>query len=314
MKVLTLWLWEFGFAINKVLWENNPDKTFYAYELNKEIFKKVTKSREPPFFFKWHRLTRNIEVLENYDDIISEMDLLIIAIPAQFIATSTPWFMDKLKPWVTILNLAKWIDIQTNKPISAVLKERMPDVDYNYAILSWWMIASELVEWKKIWADLWIDDKKVWNEIKWLLENFHLKIKLQDNILNMELYGSLKNIMAIMVWYFEWKWYEKSTIWYHLVNFYEEMKDVILEYWWSSDLEFSYYSLWWDIIATCFGNSRNRYFGKLLWEGKKIDDVLNILKKENKHAEWYETLKAVYSKVWQKDWFETIKFLYRLIK
>jgi glycerol-3-phosphate dehydrogenase len=43
-------------------------------------------------------LTRNIEILENYDDIISEIDLLIIAIPAQFIATSTPRFMDKLKP------------------------------------------------------------------------------------------------------------------------------------------------------------------------------------------------------------------------
>ena len=140
-----------------------------------------------------------------------------------------------------------------------------------------------------------------------------LRKKIREDILNIELYWSLKNIMAIMVWYYEWKWNCKSTIWYYIVEFYSEMKEIIKLYWGSWNLDFSYYSLWWDIVATCFWNSRNKYFWKLLWEGKNIENILDILKKENKHAEWYETLKAVYWIIKDKEWFEISKKMYSLI-
>lgn len=314
MKILTLWLGAFGFAINKLLWENNPDMTFYTFELNKEVVSKLRENRKHPFFFEGYKLPENIEILESYDDIISDIDLLIIAIPAQFISMSIPWFKDKIKPGVTIMNLAKGIDIKTNKPISKVLKEWLDWKEFNYSVLSWWMIASEVVEWKSLWADLWIENHVIWNEIKSLLENDNMKIKLGHDILNIEMYWSLKNIMAIMVWYYEWQGLEKSTIWYHLVNFYDEMKDIINVYWGNPNIDFSYYSLGWDIVATCFGNSRNKYLWNLLWSGKNISEALDILKSENKHAEWYETLKAVYETIKDRPWFEITKFLFNLIK
>ncbi len=314
MKILTLWFWAFWFAINKMLWENNPEQILYVYELNKELIDFVQKSRQHLYFFPWHELPKNVIIIDDYNDIIKEIDLLIIAIPTQFISSSMNSIKDKLKTGVTILNLAKWIDIKYNKPISEMIDEILKWKEYNYSILSWWMIASEVVEWKMLWADLWIKNIVIWNKIKLLLQSNFLKIKIQTNIVNIELYGSLKNIMAIMVWYYEWKWLEKSSIGYYLVDFYDEMKEIIKLYWWSKDLDFSYYSLGWDIVATCFGNSRNRYFWQLLWSWKDIMEVLNILKSEKKHAEWYETLKAVYEKVKDKKWFYNIKFLYWLVE
>jgi glycerol-3-phosphate dehydrogenase (NAD(P)+) len=314
MKVLTLWLWAFGFAINKLIGDNNPDQIFYAFELNKEVVNNIRNNREHPFFFEWYKLPENIEIIDDYDDIIWEIDLLILAIPAQFVHLSIDWFKNKIKPGITILNLAKWIDIKFNTPISKVLEEWLKWKDFNYAVLSWWMIASEVVEWKELWADLWIADIEVWKEIKKLLENENFKIKIREDILNIELYWSLKNIMAIMVWYYEGQGLEKSTIWFKLVEFYDEMREIIALYGWNKNIDFSYYSLGWDIVATCFWNSRNRYFGQLLWKGNNINEALDILKKENKHAEGYETLKAVYEIVKDKEWFENIKFLYGLIK
>ena len=314
MKTLTLWLWAFGFAINKLLWENNPQNTFYAFELNKEIIKALNNNREHPFFFDWYKLPTNIEILDSLDDILGDIDLLIIAMPAQFISSSIDNIKDKLKPWITILNLAKWIDIKSNNPISKVLSNILAGIDYNYSVLSWWMIASEVVEWKQLGADLWIIDTSIWNKIKKLLENKNLKIQIREDILNIELYWSLKNIMAIIVWYYEWKWEWKSSIWFRLIEFYNEMKDIIKLYWWNENLDFSYYSLGWDIIATCFWNSRNKYFWNLLWSGMKINEVLEKLKAENKHAEWYETLKAVYSFVKDKEWFDNVKFIYGVVK
>lgn len=314
MKILTLWLGAFGFAINKVLGENNPEKTFYWFELNSQIVDSLKETRKHPFFFDGYKLPENIEIIKNYDDIISEVDLLIIAIPAQYIAWSIDWFKDKLKPGVTIMNLAKGIDIKTNSPISKVFAEKLLKFDYNYSVLSGWMIAAEVVEWKKLWADLWIENKNIWEKIKKLLESKNLKINVVPDILNVELYGSLKNIMAILVWYYEGKWEEKSTIWFYIVEFYNEMKELIKQYWGNSEINFSYYSLWWDIIATCFWWSRNRYFGQLLGSWKNIEEVLTQLKNENKHAEWYETLKAVYNIIENKEGFELTKWLYNLIK
>ena len=325
MKVLTLWLWAFGFAINKLIGDNNPDQTFYAFDLNKEVVTNIRNIREHPFFFEGYKLPKNIEVLDNYDDIIWDIDLLILAIPAQFISMSVSWFKDKIKPWITILNLAKWIDIKSNLPISKILENWLEWQEFNYAVLSWWMIAKELVEWKILWADLGIvgwkmhplspdKEREFKREVIYLLENDNFKIKLREDFLNIELYWSLKNIAAIMVWYYEWKWLEKSSIWYYIVEFYNEMIEIIKLYGWNKNLDFSYYSLGGDIVATCFWNSRNRYFGQLLWKGNSIGEVLEILKFENKHAEGYETLKTVYGMVKDREGFEIVKFLYGLVK
>lgn len=314
MKILTLWLWAFGFAINKLLWENNEQETFFVYEINKIITENIKETREHPFFFEWYKLSKNIKIIDNIEEIISDVDLLIIALPAQFISSTISWLKDKLKSWITILNLSKWIDLKTNKPVSKLLEEKIDWVKFNYCVLSWWMIAQELVEWKYLWADLWMSDFILWEKIKKLFENNNFKITLRKDILNIELYGSLKNIMAIMVWYYEWLWYWQSSIWAKIVEYYREIWEIIEIYWWNKNLDFSYYSLGWDIIATCFWNSRNKYLWKLLWTWKKIQEALEILKAENKHSEGYETIKAIHKIIKDKRWFEINKFLYKLVK
>lgn len=313
MKVLTLWLGAFGFAMNKTLWENNPNKTFYGYEINKEIYSSIVETRKHPYFFEWYSLPQNIEVIDDYDDIIWDIDLLIIAIPAQFIWSTINQISPKLKPGVCILNLAKGIDISSNQTIFELINSNMNDKKFECAVLSWWMVAQEVVEQKPLWADLWVTDMSVWQDIKKLFESENLKIKLSPNIKNIELYGSLKNIMAIITWYYEAKWYGKSSIGMCLVDYYDEIKQIISLYWWTDKLDFSYYSLGGDIVATCFGNSRNRYLWNLLWQGNSISESLEILKKENKHAEWYETIKAVYQKIKNEPGFEITKKFYELM-
>jgi len=48
----------------------------------------LKETRKHPFFFEGYKLPENIMVLDSYDDIIGDIDLLIIAIPAQFISMS----------------------------------------------------------------------------------------------------------------------------------------------------------------------------------------------------------------------------------
>jgi len=313
MKILTLWLGSFGFAINKLLWENNLLQDFYFYGRNKTLVEAIKTSREHPNFFPWYKLPQNIILIDDYSDIISEIDLIILAIPAQNINETIKTISPFLKPGVIILNLAKGIDISTNQTIYWLVSDLLKEKSFNYTVLSWWMLSFEVVSGKKISADLWVNDIEVWKNLISLFENENFNISLSKNITNIELYGSLKNIMAIIIGYYEAKWEAKSSIWKYFVDYLNECKQIISLYGWSENLDFGYYSLGWDMIATCFWNSRNRYFWELLWLWNTAKQALEILENENKHSEWYETIKAVYEKVKDKPGFEMTKKFYHMI-
>lgn len=313
MKILTLWLGSFGFAINKLLWENNPTLDFYFYGRNKDLVDTIKKTREHPNFFPWYKLPQNIILIDDYREIILDMDLIILAIPAQNICQTIneiAWF---LKSGVIILNLAKGIDISTNQTIYWLVSDLLKDKSFDYAVLSGGMLSFEVVAWKNISADLWVIDLEIWKKLVSLFQNKNFNINLSKNITNIELYGSLKNIMAIIIGYYEAQNEWKSTIWKYFVDYLNECKQIISLYGWSKNLDFGYYSLGWDMIATCFWNSRNRYFWELLWLWNTSKQALEILEKENKHSEWYETLKAVYEKIKDEPGFEMTKKFYHMI-
>jgi glycerol-3-phosphate dehydrogenase len=149
--------------------------------------------------------------------------------------------------------------------------------------------------------------------LKNLFESKNMSINISSDIKNIELYWSLKNIMAILSGYYTWKWYSLSTLWKYLSEFYNELKDIIWELWWNKNLNFWDYSLGWDIIATCFWNSRNREFWELLWKGLSLDQAIGKMKEEKKYVEGYEMLKTLYKRIEDKPWFGITKKLYKIV-
>lgn len=69
----------------------------------------------------------------------------------------------------------------------------------------------------------------------------------------------------------------------------------------SGKVDFGMFALGGDLIATCFGASRNRYLGYLVGSGKTPADALEILRSEKKHAEGYETLRGLLSLIRSHD-------------
>jgi len=73
--------------------------SFYATEKNPEIFKKIQKTREHPYFFKDIQLPDNIELVENVDlrSLLPNTDIIISVIPCQFVASA----FSEMKDYVT---------------------------------------------------------------------------------------------------------------------------------------------------------------------------------------------------------------------
>lgn len=307
MKILTLWVWAFWIAILQHVAKNHPEQEFLAYEKNEYSYNYMAENRRNPYFFMDVIFEKNIVFTNDLEYILPSIDIIILAIPNQFILSSIREIKPFIKSGVSFLNLSKWIDNTTLRTVSDTIAWELSDFGYSYSVLSGGMIAKELIEWKMLWAQIGTSDIKQGEYIKFLFESPNLDVEFSSAYKNIELYGALKNIIALYVWYLEGKWYGYSTIWYSLCKLLKELEILLILLGGSSDGDFSEYALWGDIIATCFGDSRNRYFWKLVWWGKTISEAFAILKEEKKHAEWYETLKGVQSIIESNTWLDVFQ-------
>lgn len=306
-NTLILWLWAFWFAVAKHLGENHPEMVFHASEINPEIFTSISETRKHPYFFEWVELPENVILVSDTNAFLPEVDIIISIIPCQFIWGAFTGMKEYLKPHVTILNLSKWIDNISLQSVSEKLIEVLWDIDYNYAYLAGGMIAEELVYRNTLGADIVCDDFDIWSELQslFLSEDLDINLKIWD-IKNTELYAALKNIIALILWYHEWRWEGASSRGYYFSKLLSEVKTLIEVLWWNSHIDFTDYALSGDLVATCFGASRNRHLWNMLGEWKSISEALEELKTENKIAEWYETLKWIYKITQWKRGFEEI--------
>lgn len=327
---------------------------FFASEKNTETFEYIEKTRKQPYFFQEHVLPENIILTHNIEEILPQTDIIISIIPCQFIASSFLEIQDFLKPWVVILNLAKGIDNTSLETISEKMSSFLNPFSYTYAYLSGGMIAQELIDGNMLGADIVTENIEIGAYLKNLFESENLAIQLKiENPKNTELSAALKNVIALILGYYEGQWAWASTLGYYFTKLLGEMQWVIEILSWDTPLphlllkekeqakrnmqnvpsssplgeelrwrelsekefkrgiglDFTSFALSGDLIATCFGNSRNRLLGNMLGKGMDIEAALVELKAQKKIAEGYETLKGIQKIIaWKEDFEEITKF------
>ena len=294
MNICVLWIGAFWFAIlDHLSRKSDPNHSIFAYEKNETTFSVLKKTRKSPHFFPDTQLSESITFIENLWESIQEMDIIIVAIPNQYIPSMISNIWPYLKEYVCIVNVSKGINNTTLETVSDQLKKELWTFPYHYGVLSGGMIAQEMIDKKILWADIGVMDHSTGILLKELFESPLLSIHISESYKNIELFWALKNLIALYIGYLEGKWNGASTLGYYFCQIIDELKILLPLLWGSSDIRFSDFSLGWDLIATCFWDSRNRYLWKLLWSGKTPGDAMNKLISQNKRAEWYETLRGL---------------------
>lgn len=149
------------------------------------------------------------------------------------------------------------------------------------------MIAAELVgddcNRPLLGADIVYEDEDVGEDLRNLFQSENLDIHLIIGpVKNTELYAALKNIIALILGYYEGQGNGASTLGYYLTRLLKEIELLVsllassqsfsknqnqlpsLGEGLGESLNFTDYALGGDIIATCFGASRNRMLGNML--------------------------------------------------
>jgi len=286
----------FGFAMAKLLGDTIHDK-IVIYDPVKGYIDSIAKTRRHPVFHHGIELKGDIVATTELKEAVKEARLIVLAIPAQLLRKALKDVRQHISGDVILLNLAKALEEGTRKRMSQVIREELEGMRHRFSIatLSGGMLAEEVTRGDPLIAEIGCADRATAKELRTIFSSARFRIEINDDIVGVELAGSLKNVVAIGAGMFDGLGYSASSKSAFISHAAHEMKHIALALG-AKEHTFGPGSQAWfgDLMTTCFGNSRNRYLGELLGKGHDAKTALRMLEEEKKRAEGYATAKVVH--------------------
>lgn len=267
--------------------ENGYDVTLWVRE--KSNMDSITKERENKLYLPGIKIPDNVSISNSISEVVSNADLLINAVPAQF----TREVSKKYSKYVNcdvIVNTAKGIEIGTYKRMSEVLREELGDI--SIVTLSGPNHAEEVSRKMPTATVIASENVNCLNDVKKIFHTDYFRVFTHDDIIGVEVCGALKNISAIATGVCDGLGYGDNAragiITLGLMEMSTYGKFL-------SAKRATVYGLAGvgDLVATCTSkHSRNRLVGEKIAEGNRFDDIKK--KMRGMVAEGIQTTNAVY--------------------
>ena len=256
---LAILLSQKGFKVN--LWGAFAD---YADYLNKK--------RLNSKFLPGIKIPRNIEITHNFKNAITDKQLIILAIPSQYLR-SVLKKLGKLKYCrdAIYLSVVKGIEIGSLKRMSEVIRDELGNI--KLAVLSGPTIAHELATDIPTTAVIASYDKKLRKYLQNIFMTERFRVYTNDDVIGVELGGSLKNIIAIACGISDGLGFGTNTKAALLSRGLVEISRLGLAMG-AKPKTFTGISGLGDLVTTCISPySRNRFVGEQIGKGKSLKQI-----------------------------------------
>lgn len=290
-----------GTCLSKLLSENG--NKVYLWEYNEEIRKVMKETGENKLLLPGIKLPEELIIIDDYCEILKnpdnygKMDIILLATPTQFLRPLLKRLKNCLDYNIIIVNVAKGMEVSTNRRISEVVAEELGEREYSYVLLAGPTHAEEVSR-KLPSAILSVsENEKSAMEIQNIFSTSYLRVYTGTDLIGAELGGALKNCLAIAAGIADGIGYGDNTKAALLTRGLNEILE-FGKYYNADPKTFMGLSGLGDIIVTCTSkHSRNRFVGEELGKGKKIADIVANMKMVSEGA---ETIKALYSIIKEK--------------
>lgn len=287
MKIGLFGCGAYGMALSSILIENNCSITMWTkFEEEK---KQLETTRKNEKLLPGFELSEKIKITTSVEECIEGKDLLIVAIPAAHVDT----LAIEMKPYIKnnhILIATKGIEQDTGLLINQILEKYLNTK--NIAAISGPTFAIDLIS--KMPAGLAVASKKkeTIKRAKKALQNKYIKLRDTDDIVGVEVCGSIKNVIALSSGMLAGLGANDSTTAMLLTEAIHDMKEIIEAFKGDRKTVLSFAGFG-DLLLTCTSvKSRNYSFGKLLGEKRSKKEIDEYLK--NTTVEGYYTLESIY--------------------
>ena len=287
MKVTILGAGAYGLALATMVNENNHDITIWTKmdsEL-KELKEKHTNSRVLPDFI----LPNNLKYTNDLQEAVKDTELIIIAVPAGFVDNVSKE-LNKYYKNQPICIASKGIEQDTCLFVDDVVKKYIKTD--KIAVISGPSFAVDIIKKVPIGLSLATKNEDAKKVVIKALQNKYLKLRVTDDVIGIEICGSVKNIIAIAAGMIDGMGLPESTQAMFITEALHDMKEIIksLDGDKNTILSFAGFG---DLLLTATSiKSRNFRFGKMI--GEKTPNEIIEQYKANTTIEGLYTLKSIY--------------------
>jgi glycerol-3-phosphate dehydrogenase (NAD(P)+) len=289
MKISVVGAGSWGTAIVSILSKNNHVNWWVRRERLKNQI--LLKKRNTKYLTNCKLNTKNITFFNNIDEIINNSDLVIVAIPSEFIYSVFKNKGDLLNS-KTVLSAVKGVIPEINTTPHEFFKSISPNL--NYGVISGPCHAEEVALEKQSYLTVSTNNTEIHSQIRKIFNTKFINIKTSNDIIGTEYAAILKNIYAILIGVAYGIGYGDNFIAVLTTSCANEMKR-LLQSLDPKERTISQPAFLGDLLVTCYSfHSRNRSLGVLIGKGHSVE---NAIEKMTMVAEGYHAAKSIYDRV-----------------
>ncbi|NLV90457.1 MAG: NAD(P)H-dependent glycerol-3-phosphate dehydrogenase [Tenericutes bacterium] len=287
MNIAILGTGAYGLSIALMLNENNNNiKMYTKFEEELNI---LNNNNGNPNLLPNIKLPDSIEYTTNMEYCINNSDIIFIMVPAGYVDDISKELKNYYKDQYICIG-SKGIEQDTCLFVDEVVRKNINTS--KIAVMSGPSFAVDIASFVPIGLTLASKDENTLNMIKNALENKYLKLRTCDDIIGVEICGSIKNIIAIACGIIEGMKLPESSKAMLITESLHDIKELIDALGGNKKTILSYAGIG-DLVLTCTSNkSRNYTFGKMIG-GKKSKNIINKYI-SNTTIEGLYTLKSIY--------------------
>ena len=251
----------------------------------------IKKDGENKRFLPGIKIPKRVEVTDNLRFVLKDKDLIVLAVPSQHIRE----ILKKIKMAgydrkTLYLSVIKGIEIKSSMRISEVIHSELGNI--KLAVLSGPTIAYEVAQRIPTVAVVASHSLEVRKTIQDIFMSDRFRIYTNNDVIGVELGGSLKNVIAIACGACDGLGFGTNTKAALLSRGLAEMSR-LGHAMGAKTKTFSGISGLGDLVTTCISpHSRNRFVGEELGKGKNLKQIINH---QRGLAEGVPTAKSAYS-------------------
>ncbi len=246
-----------------VLWEHRPERA-----------EDMQLQRENAAFLPGIHLPESLRVTSNIAEAARDRDMLLLVTPSQRMRENVRLLAPYVGKDTILVSASKGIEIGSLKRMTEVIAEELPQARDRIAALSGPTIAREIAEGKPTAAVVAAAISDVAVKARELLTAQTFRVYTTNDVIGVELGGSLKNIIAIGAGFIDGMGYGDKTKAAFITRGISEIVRLGLAAG-ANPLTFTGLAGIGDLIATCASRlSRNETLGRRLAAGEALADII----------------------------------------
>ena len=301
MKISILGAGAFGLALASIFKENNNDVTVWS-RFEEEVASLREKNTNEKI--KNIKLPSGIKYTSNLKDTVESSELLVIAIPAEFVDDLVKQLKTLVKKQY-ILIASKGIENDTFSFLEEVVRRGINT--RKIAVISGPTFAIDIVQNYPVAFTLASRSWTTREVIKKTLINSHVKVRPSRDVVGVEVCGAIKNVISIASGMIEGMNYPESTKAMFITESLHDLKNLIKALGGNKKTILTFAGFG-DLLMTATSTkSRNFTFGKMLGENRSKEEIEKYKKETT--IEGLYTLESIYNLIKKKKVYMPIIYL-----